>query len=494
LGKLPTEVNQDESISSYYANHDVRARVIEFLGGNSVETATCAYLTSGDVSASRHTMARAVQDLPACFDEGLDISRSLWDRQSLLVHLDVEYVNFDHPAEAYLEPQRAFEIQRPVELGIEALLLDYGLTPLHLLSGRGHHFVWRVEKGSRAFERLGEFGRVPPSMKTLYAQPHVLTGECVEPHLGAAYAGLGLVMEYLAHRVKEAAARECAVSVELTALAVGPGTRGREMVSIDISEYGDPLNSRVIRVPFSVYLKPSQQRAVLGEAALEKIPPLFMIPLHEMDSPEAALVLRDAAAVANLARRASAEIPDRSGPMEGLIAAYAKSSLRDFHDWFYSQEHDPPETWPQTYDRTPLDLLPGCARYTLERPNDVLLTPSGIQRVVRVMLALGWHPRHIAGLIRSKYERDFRWGEQWHGHDPAYRADFYTRLFSGLFATGVDDLVDFNCQSAKEEKLCFLCDCPDNLAEFRKSLLERRYYERLGSWPFNRLFLPAEHL
>ena len=486
-------MNLNGAIKSYYANHDVFARIIEFLGGTSVEAATCVYLTSGDVSASHHTNARPVQDLPACFDEGLDISRSLWDRQSLLVHLDVEYVNFDHPAEAYLEPQRVFELQRPVELAIEAMLLDHGITPLHLLSGRGHHFVWRIGRDSRAFERLAEFGRVPPSLKTLHAQPHVLTGEIVEPELGAAYAGLGLVMEYLAHRVKEAAARDCAVPVELTALAVGPGQLGREMVSIDISEYGDPLSSRVIRVPFSVYLKPSQQREALGQETLGKIPPLFLIPLHEMDSPEGALVMRDAAAVANLARRASVKIPDQSHPMEKLIAVYAKSPLRDFHDWYYSQEHDPPERWPQTYDRTPLNMLPACVRHVLDHPNDLLLTPSGMQRVVRVMLALGWHPRHVAGLIRSKYERNFGWGEQWHGHDPADRADFYTRLFSGLFAVGVDDLIDFNCRSATEERMCVLADCPDNLAEFRKSLLERRHYERLASRPFNRLFLPAEH-
>jgi hypothetical protein len=52
------------------------------------------------------------------------------------------------------------------------------------------------------------------------------------------------------------------------------------------------------------------------------------------------------------------------------------------------------------------------------------------------MLSLGWHPRHIAGLIRSKYERDYGWGGKWHRYDATSRADFYTRLFAGLFMTG----------------------------------------------------------
>ena len=69
------------------------------------------------------------------------------------------------------------------------------------------------------------------------------------------------------------------------------------------------------------------------------------------------------------------------------------------------------------------------------------------------MLALGWHSRHIAGFICSKYGRDFGW-TQFTDCDPAARADFYVRVFAGLFATGCDDLVDFNCISAQEQGIC----------------------------------------
>ena len=97
-------------------------------------------------------------------------------------------------------------------------------------------------------------------------------------------------------------------------------------------------------------------------------------------------------------------------------------------------------------------------------------------------------------MIRSKYERDYGWGDQWRGYDPATRADFYARLFSGLFAAGVDDLIDFNCQSAREEGMCFVEHCNENLLRFRSSLLDRRKHERLARRPINRLFLPDEHL
>ena len=69
------------------------------------------------------------------------------------------------------------------------------------------------------------------------------------------------------------------------------------------------------------------------------------------------------------------------------------------------------------------------------------------------------HPRHIAGLIRSKYERDYGWGDQWAGFDPATRADFYARTFTAEFVTGIDNLIDFNAKSAREEGLCFFESC-----------------------------------
>jgi hypothetical protein len=57
-----------------------------------------------------------------------------------------------------------------------------------------------------------------------------------------------------------------------------------------------------------------------------------------------------------------------------------------------------------------------------------------MRMVTRTMLALGSHPRHIAELIRSKLESDYGWESQWLDTDPATRADFYTGVFSGLFA------------------------------------------------------------
>jgi hypothetical protein len=265
----------------------------------------------------------------------------------------------------------------------------------------------------------------------------------------------------------------CEIPVGVTAVEAEASTHGREMVSIDLSEYGDPLSTRSIRVPYSAYLKPQQQHTSLNGSAAEQFPPFFMIPLHEMSESQGLLVMRDVGEVLELARRATVQIPAQSIGMENLVEAYRNSQLARFHDFFYAAEHDPPTDWPRTYDRTPLEPLPPCVRQILLAPNELLLKPAGIQHLVRAFLSLGWHPRHIAGLIRSKYERDYGWGEQWYDYDAASRADFYTRIFAGRIATGCDDLSDFNCHSTRAKGYCPLDSCPQDLESSRQLLFEK---------------------
>jgi hypothetical protein len=179
-------------------------------------------------------------------------------------------------------------------------------------------------------------------------------------------------------------------------------------------------------------------------------------------------IMRDPQAVVELAERVVSFIPDYSLGMEQLISSYSASSLAKFHCGFYSAEPYPPDTWPRTYDRTDLGRLPPCVRFILEHPNDLLLRPAGMRRIVIVFLSLGWHPVTLPDSSK-----------------------FYSRVFAGLVAARYDDLIDFNCQSAREQQTCHVADCCQNLQPFKQSLLDRRAYERLACRPFHRLFLPA---
>jgi len=113
-------------------------------------------------------------------------------------------------------------------------------------------------------------------------------------------------------QVKEVAAPLSQFPVEITAVHVGPcASKQREMISIDISEYGDPLHTRMMRMPFTNYLKPWVHGLAHSLGIDGQIPTFRCIPLHEMDIRQAIKVRQVDADVIDLARRASVSIPEQ---------------------------------------------------------------------------------------------------------------------------------------------------------------------------------------
>ncbi|MFZ2280361.1 MAG: hypothetical protein WAW39_21360 [Prosthecobacter sp.] len=435
----------------------VRQRLVEFLGGDSLDHATAVFLTHTDGCPYDRRELRPPAELDWFLERDMDIARSVADSESHLFHLDVEYVNFDSPAEAFVDPWRCFELQEPVVRVIESLLLEWGIQPLHLITGQGHHFVWRIRRSSDIAARITALCPSPeliaPCMERV---PPILSGG-IGPADQASFAAIALLVEFVAHRIKEKAAPLSALPVEITAVHVGPcATAQREMISIDISEYGDPLHTRTIRMPFTNYRKPWMTGIASRLRLEDELPAIRSIPLHEMDYRQAIKVRQVKEDMLDLAQRACVRIPLQEEGTHHLLEHYLASRLRRFHEFYYSTQHDPKERWHETYDKTPLTVLPHCVRHLLEFPNDLLLKPAGMQLVTRCLLAQGWHPRHIAGLIRSKFEDPSHgWGIDWSDYEAGTRADFYTRLFACLHLTGLDRLVDLNCTSTREKGFCF---------------------------------------
>ncbi len=461
-------------MTPFYRNDAIRQRLIEFLGGETLDQVSGVYVTHSDRSQFRRDQLRPPKELDWFLERDLDIARSLADTKSLLFHLDIEYVNFDSPAEAHMDPERAFDIQEPVVRVIECLLLHWGIRPLHILTGQGHHFVWRIERHTDLARRLIQLDPAPelrdPCMEGV---PPMFAGQ-IDTDAQSAFAAQSLILEYMAQRIKQDAAPLMDIPVEITAVHVGPGRTGRrEIVSVDISEYGDPLYSRMIRQPFTYYLKPWMQGLADDPHTRDQIPLVRVVPLHEMDVKLALKVRQVEGDVLDLARRACVRIPEQSHGTTKLLDEYLASPLRRFHEFFYSDHHDPKERWHETYEQMPGHLLPPCMRSLVEDPNDRLLKPAGMQLITRSLLAKGWHPRHIAGFIRSKFENpDYGWGVNWEDYSTAVRADFYTRIFAGLRATGLDELIDFNCTSTREKGFCHApCDAGSCLAPLRQTLL-----------------------
>jgi hypothetical protein len=120
----------------------MRARISEFLGLEpGFSRPTAIFVTIGDEHEVDSRDRRKAWELPACLKPDCAICRSLWDSSSLLVDLDIEYVNFDFPAEPYLNPGRTFSLQEIVASSVEKKLLSFGITPLHLLNEAGEGII-----------------------------------------------------------------------------------------------------------------------------------------------------------------------------------------------------------------------------------------------------------------------------------------------------------------------------------------------------------------
>ena len=184
----------------YYKDPSVRERMCEFLGGADLKHATALYIAGTDGYSDYHVQSPPA-DLPEYLEGALEVDRSLWDRESLIADIDLEYHNFDYPTAPWKDPERAFEMQQPVLDATRAVLAKAGIAPLILVSGRGFHLVWAVSRNAEAFGRLVALGHIPASLNTRYAQRCAPDGTRVDPELGAAFSGLGLIMEFVGHRV-----------------------------------------------------------------------------------------------------------------------------------------------------------------------------------------------------------------------------------------------------------------------------------------------------
>ncbi len=471
----PAESFKMLSPQQYYRDPEVRERIAEYCGGTAREPELCTseYLVGYgqallETPAPEPYVSTPKQAFDSILERSLDIFRSIWDRVHLLGVLDLEYFNLDHPGTVYLDQEGVFRRLEPVFEAIGKLYRDYGLQPLTVMTGQGYHFSFQIQSGTGTDLELQAIGRLIDSLEGKYRTAASKRHRPVSLRYGRSFDGMGKVMEFFAHEIIRKASGLTDLPLVITDVAVGGGKRGREAISLDLSCFGDPVYMRDVRCPFSTHQKHKIQIHKVGEEISRATPVQVAVPRGRLALKEALALRRHFRDSSEYARDVYCFIPDFTVNWKRVINAYRGSELARFHRWLDDESQDHWSEWDRTYRAFDPGVLPPCARLPLENPNDQLLKPTNLQTLTRCLLALGWHPVHIAGLVRAKWEGPHGWPEgQWRHFDAGSRSLFYVRVFSGLIAAGIDEQVDQNCVSQQQKGYCPQPNCGFNLSRFR---------------------------
>jgi hypothetical protein len=469
---VTSSVSVDERFdcASYYRDAYVRGRLLEYCGATSASPPTAVFV-AGLIPDDRpfptwitHGVRVPTADLDVLSRRGCDIARSLWDREHLIFLIELDYENVDAPAEPYFCPAPTFLKLEPAYEAVQRLWNAFGLQTEAIATGRGYQFTGQIPLDHPVIDELASLAPdVPAWHDGVDTRRLPGVNASLDPRHARAAAGLGLILEFIAHLTMREASLTTKIPVVVNGTIVGHGDAERECVSIDFSHAGDPLDIRHVRMAFSTYQWHMLRPDIFGEV-IQLMGPLIALP--RADTPLASLLACDRGLMGGLraARRGSVQLPDVSRGIAHIVKAYARSPLAVFHRAFHA-------ALALTHEGVPdVDRLPPCIRLALEYPNDLLLKPEHVQHLVRGLMARHWRPDEIARLIQQKYEEDHGWGDRWSRQHAGTRAEFDVRVFAGLIHTGLDSLIDFNCVSAQEKDICPRTGCPYDLRRDRDRL------------------------
>lgn len=465
------------TLRDYYKDPAVRARIREYCGEADGRPATCAFVAAmtgqeGAFTTWDRTPQYPFAALDTLMASGADIARSTWDSANLLIHLDLDYLNVDMPGEAYHHSGEVFFKLEPLYRAAAHVLRRFGMPLMPLVTGRGYHFTGQVPLDSDVVDRLAALTPRPPRWVETFAErrPAWMTAD-LPPRHARAYAGAGILAEFLAHQILRRARRRSLIPIVFNGTIVGTGLVGRECASIDISYAGDPMDVRHQRVAFGAYQKHRFRPDMVGPLAAER-QPFVAVPRANESLVHLLSHGRELGHAARLARRRSAPLPEVTGGARAALEAYGRSALAPFHREFYAAPARSPQDGDALFRSLRLASLPDCVARPLLAPNDLLLQPTVVQHVTRALMADGLQPRDIAAIMCSRFAADLGWGARWSWMDRGSRADFDVRVFAGMLRTHLDEAIDFNCRSAQEKGLCPGSRCTRDLRQDRERLLQ----------------------
>lgn len=443
-------------LAAYYSQEAVRARITEFFGAPVDGAEAAAYggvrMLHGPEDSA---VPRPRAELDSILDEGADVLRPMADAGGVLLALDLELVQ---ATDAVLsrQPAASLGLLEAARAAAAEAFARHGIAPLVLLQASGYRFLARVPGDGRLYARLAEAGGGDG-----------WAARCCERASGRtearAHRGAGRVVEMIAHDVVRSARAAGAPRVALAAAPPGAAP----FVRVDPTAYAHEPEHRYLRCAFS-----SDQTALLTRPGASAS---FTVVLPVTGDDRDAIEARgDLSAAAELARGASAVVPDVPEDTR-LVDLYERSALAAFHA---EMDHAPlAADWARAAEGLfDVESSPPCASGVLRYPSPRLLQPGHLRTIALALWSTGWHPRSIAALVRSRYEEPHDWGTHWQGRDAARTAEYYVRLFCASAALGLDD-GRFTCETEARHGLCPAEGCGYDLGPLLRRLrsLRARY-------------------
>jgi len=419
--------------------------------------------------------------------KGLDFFRSVWDSQFTVFNIDIEYYNHDLPATSYIYPRYALSIVEPVMKKTVEVLSRYNIIPIVIQTGNGVQCSFAIPQLGAADSELQYIGDLEWTVEAKYKNTQSSNRPFGVPiHQGISFDGVGRIVEYLYHKVlRELQAEGFNFPVSIGDINVLSYNGAAEGINFDLSLYFDPIFMRDIRAPFSTHQKHKVQWQKLGQDVAEAVPVQIAIPrlvrdkydnwfevdfdtvVGKFEFPGDEGIRRHFDNATELAHTAVCRIPIYDRELLPLLREYRHSLLGKFHQEFDSVHHEAYWRGITSYDFINYEDLPPCVGFWLKNIGGHLLNPTIIQHITRTLMACGFHPKYISGILASKY---YKMGG-WKRYDQAKRANGWVRVYAGQIVTGLDSLLDFNCVSAKERGLCIPKSPCYNLLDYRNALL-----------------------
>ena len=467
-----------EALISYYRSPAVRQRLDEYCSFSTKKQLSCEYLIGFGEPLKRMGYHLPIMGVPShrlddLIELGLDLFRSVWDHEGTLAILDIEYFNLDSLASLYADQVKYFEMMEPTYRAITNLFNDYGIAHLNNTTPSGYHFESKIPFSTKTHKKLEEIGHLESTLKTQYTSLPEGDRKCknrMTSHAARGYSAVGRLMEFLCHRIIEDTREYSKLPVTIADTAPGKGKFRREGMSLDITQYADNLNMRSIRLAFSSHQKQKVYVNRIGMDLARSSPIYACVPRNDLSIKELYNIRKNLDSAREYAKKVGTRIPKASRGWLKLLDDYRASPLFEFHTEFDSVHHDLRERWGITYLKLDLWRVPACVAMPLMNANPWLLIPTNLQTICRVFYAMGWHPKHIAGMIRAYYSQGPYWPLDWRKYNTETKANFWARVYCGMIAMGTDTLEDFNCASQNEKGFCPKPYCGHNLSDYRAKI------------------------